>query len=175
MFNVVNTFKLVFKASLSHYWTDAGFSSVTTGVSNSWEWWNSGGFVWPGMTDDSALKIGHCPPLSFIMSVGQVWWREPGSWERRSFIQNERLCRARRRSAPSPTAEELLQNLIRAWLAYAVAIIRVDCEEPTVMLWTKTSRVISGISSKYEDELTRDCICIEFGVLLLKNVSASVA
>ena len=75
----------------------------------------------------------------------------------------------------SPAAEELPQNLIRARLVYAATIIQADCEEPTVTLWTKTSRVVPGIGSKYEDELTWGCVCIEFGVLLLKNVSASVA
>lgn len=64
-------------------------------VSNTWEWWNSGGFLWPGMTDDFVTEIGHCPPLSFITSVGQVWWREPGSREGRSFIQNEQPKRGR--------------------------------------------------------------------------------
>lgn len=89
VFDLVNTFKQVFKVSLSHYWTDEGFFVFE--VSNSWKWWNSRGFVWAVMTDDSAVKIGHCPPLSFIMSVGQVWWREPGGWKCRSFIQNKGL------------------------------------------------------------------------------------
>lgn len=50
-----------------------------------------GAFVWAGMTDDSVVKIGHCPARSFIMSVGQVWWRQPRNWESRSFIQKEEL------------------------------------------------------------------------------------
>lgn len=47
------------------------------------------------MTDDSAVKIGHCPPRYHLLwALARFWWREPGQLrERRSFIWNERLRR----------------------------------------------------------------------------------
>ena len=117
--------------------------SCLFGVSNSWKWWNSGGFVWPGMTDGSAAKIGHCPPLSFIMSVGQVWWREPGSWECRSFIQNEDLYHVEISS--STNSRQAPANLVQA---YTLTFIWVDCKKENKSCLTSLGTKITSVLSK---------------------------
>lgn len=166
------------KSTILPYLYRWGFLFCYFGVSNSWKWWNSGGFVWPGMTDDSAVKIGHCPPLSFIMSVGQVWWREPGSWERRSFIQNEGLHRVeillfRQQHTGAPAQKNFGLRTTPAGYGYShVHLGTVEGNNTLRLTKNKPHSLWKHLLDSQYKEKAREGVHVTFGVALWKNVSA---